>query len=144
MSTKQATIENVDAYPTRRWRNRRIALGGAGVVVAATVLAMSIAVVSSDDQADPAVGPSEPAVVGTSRAADAVSSSEVLRMLIDRGLVPAKALEPAPRTADAIMQDLVDLGLVPAEAIQPGPKTGDDLLRDLVYQGLIPREVLGD
>ena len=62
----------------------------------------------------------------------------------DRGVVPSRALEPAPMTMDDKLQDLVDRGLVPREALEPAPLTMDDKLQDLMNRGLISRYALDE
>ena len=63
--------------------------------------------------------------------------------------------EPAPRTRDDVVRDLVDRGLVPAAtlddgtqiispALAPAPRTRDDIVRDLVARGLVPAATLDD
>lgn len=171
MSTKQITSQPVVTYPTKRAWNRKNVTRGAAAVVLASALVAGIAVVNSGGSAEPATSPAtEAATVEAvpNRAAEATAGAEILRDAVNRGLVPRQALDPAPRSSEAVMADLVnrglipaaaleqvptsddimrnlvDRGLIPAEALWPAPKTGDDLLRDLVYRGLIPAEVLND
>jgi cytochrome oxidase assembly protein ShyY1 len=43
-----------------------------------------------------------------------------------------------------MLRDLVNRGIVPQEALEPARPTEEDVLRDLVNRGIIPRQALPD
>jgi predicted transcriptional regulator len=47
-----------------------------------------------------------------------MSMSEKLQSLVDRGLIPRQALQPAPLTMEEKLQNLVDRGLIPRQALE--------------------------
>jgi hypothetical protein len=105
--------------PPRRPVRRLLAIGAA-IVVAAVAL---IAVVEGSGQTTSDRTP-EP---------ELRTNDDIVRDLVNRGLVPAAALEdgtqiagpalaPASRTRDDIVRDLVNRGLVPAAALEDGTR----------------------
>jgi hypothetical protein len=86
---------------------------------------------------DEPVGVSAPPIPTSERSAD-----EILRDLVNRGLIPEQALRPEPRSRDEILRDLVNRGLIPEQALRPEPRSRDEIIRDLVNRGLIPEETL--
>jgi hypothetical protein len=64
-------------------------------------------------------GAASPSGVGT-RAAD---DGAKLQDLVDRGLIPRQALEPAPLTIDENLRDLANRGLIPRPALEEAPVT---------------------
>jgi hypothetical protein len=104
------TIIPMDAIkastPSRLWTQKRLAIGAAALVVVAT----SAAAIHNTDH--------------------------------DSAELPA----PTQHVVDerATLQDLVDRGLIPAQSLQPAPLSREDKLRDLVNRGLIPRQALDE
>ena len=47
-----------------------------------------------------------------------MTQEQKLQDLVDRGLIPRQALEPAPLTQEQKLQDLVDRGLVPRQSLE--------------------------
>jgi hypothetical protein len=119
------TRSSDEAPHRRRTLTRTIALGlGA---IAATGISIAVLQISRDDAVAPA-----PTTV--------VDDDAQLRELVERGLIPAKALEPVV-DEDAQLRELVERGLIPAKALEPVVDE-DAQLRELVERGLIPAKAL--
>ena len=66
------------------------------------------------------------------------SGDDVVRDLVDRGLIPIESLQPLRPAGDDVVRDLVDRGLIPSESLQPAAPSRDDIVQDLVDRGLVP------
>ena len=124
MTISDATIQSQrsTSYTPGRMPIRGIAIGATVVLVALVTL---IAFVQSAGHES--VRPT-PQPVSESR-------DDIVRDLVDRGLVPSptqQPAQPAPQSRDDIVRDLVNRGLVPSPTPQPAPQSRDDIVRDLV------------
>ena len=133
MTISDATIQSqrTTSYTPGRMPIRGIAIGATVVLVALVTL---IAFVQSAGHES--VRPT-PQPVSESR-------DDIVRDLVNRGLVPSPTLQPAPQSRDDIVRDLVNRGLVPSPTLQPAPQSRDDIVRDLVNRGLVPAATLND
>ena len=50
-----------------------------------------------------------------------MTMDQKLQVLVDRGLIPRQALQPAPLTMDQKLQNLVDRGLIPRQSLEQVP-----------------------
>ncbi len=72
------------------------------------------------------------------------SRDDIVRDLVDRGLVPSPTLQPAPRPATTSSKTSSTADSSPAQRLQPAPHSRDDIVRDLVNRGLVPAATLND
>ncbi len=129
MTTTKETFIPVEPTAPSPVRTRRMLTLGAAAIV--TVAALGAGFQNSGH------GTAQPAARAVSMTMD-----QKLQVLVDRGLIPRQALQPAPRTMEQKLQDLVDRGLIPRQALQPAPRTMEQKLQDLVDRGLIPPQSL--
>ncbi|MDP2291045.1 MAG: hypothetical protein Q8M22_07625 [Actinomycetota bacterium] len=54
------------------------------------------------------------------------SQAEITGDLVNRGLIPRQALDPAPRSQDALRRELVSRGLIPRETLEAAPTAPHD------------------
>ena len=107
MTTNEPTIPvgGIETFtPSRTWTHRMIALGAAAIV--AVGASAAVIQISGNETAPPAA-----------RTEHVVDAQAVTRDLVNRGLIPAESLEPAPQSRDAVLQDLVNRGLIPRQAL---------------------------
>jgi hypothetical protein len=90
--------------PSRVWTHRMIVVGAAAFVAA--VAPVAVLQISGNETAPPAAP-----------TAHVVDAQAVTRDLVNQGLIPRQALDPAPQSIDAKLQDLVNLGLIPRQAL---------------------------
>ena len=127
-------IEVDSPTPTAKRRKpvRKILTAAAAIVVAGTIAGVAIVETS---------GPASPH--RTTQPA-ARSRDDLLRGLVNGGVVPAATLESAPLSRDDLLRELVNGGVVPAATLESAPPSREDLIRDLVARGLIPAATLED
>lgn len=120
----------IDTQPVRRRRATLLVITSAVV----TVLAVTVAAVL---------------VIGDStQPAPAIDRCGILQGLANGRQIPEMAV---PRACDEVLRNLVNLGLIPEQALQPAttpteaPRmTREEIMRDLVNRGLIPEQALSD
>ena len=128
MSINNATIqvERTSSYRPKRFPFRSALVIGAATMAVAIVTVVAFADDSGQGSVRPTVQPARPA------------GDDVVRDLVNRGLIPSESLQPAAPSRDDIVQDLVDRGLIPNESLQPAAPSRDDIVQDLVDRGLVP------
>ncbi len=128
----------VSAASRRPRRRRAVVIGAATLAVAgAMVVAVLIASGASDSRDAPrtTVSPTVPDAVNEQPIAEPTqvqapsSRDEVVRDLVERGLIPAATLDDGTQIARLVLHPR---------------RTLDDVLRDLVERGLIPAATLDD
>ncbi|HZB39583.1 MAG TPA: hypothetical protein VE487_01380 [Ilumatobacter sp.] len=131
-------------------RTGRVVAIGAGIVVLSTGILLA-GTRSGDSNA-----PDQPAPASR-------PSDDVVRDLVERGVVPAATLgdgspvtaktqDPTSQIPDAVVRDLVARGVVPAATLGDGSQVAnlpatpsrDQAVRELVAQGLVPAATLDD
>jgi ABC-type phosphate transport system auxiliary subunit len=112
-----STAGAVTCTPTRSSLPNLFVVGAAALIAAVVSAAVTWSVA---DDGTPARRPAATATVTTP--ATGIDTSAVTRDLVERGLVPAQALEPADAPAPlidtaAVTRDLVERGLVPPQSL---------------------------
>lgn len=126
-------VERVEpSTPVRQWNRKLIAWVATAVVLAA----MSAAYLISADETIHVRAPTS--------ASETMSREDIVRNLVNQGLVPSQALDPATRSREDILRDLVNQGLIPAQSLETEQLSREDILRDLVNRGLIPHQSLNE
>jgi hypothetical protein len=115
--------------PAQREPGHRVRVA-ALLAVVALLLGLAVSMLITGDG-----GTATPSVTAFDREA-------FIRNLVDRGLVPAEALDWAKPSRESILRDLVNRGLIPRQALEPAVRSGNEILEDLVNRGLIPRQAL--
>lgn len=98
-------VERTKSYAPNRVPTRRLIAIGATALVAAIVTMVAVAQNSGQESVRPTLQPAPQ------------SQDDIVRDLVNRGLIPIQSLQPSPQSRDAIVRDLVDRGLVPAAAL---------------------------
>ena len=121
MTTTHATNatppEAMKSRTTDRWWTPRAISIGAAALLAAAGLFASIR--------QTAEAPAKPAIPATPTE-QTLSARAELENLVNRGLVPRQALEPARTTEREMLEDLVNRGLVPRQALEPVADAEDE------------------
>ena len=136
MTISEATIqaERSTSYAPARMPIRGIAIG-ATVVLVALVTLVALVQSAGHESVRPTPQPASE------------SRDDIVRDLVNRGLVPSPTRQPAQpvsQSRDDIVHDLVTRGLVPAATLQTAPLSRDEIVRDLVTRGLVPAATLDD
>ncbi len=131
------TIEADSPRPIAKRRKpvRKILIAAAAIFVAGTIAGVAIVEIVETS------GPSSPD--RTTQPAPR-SRDDLVRDLVNGGVVPAATLESAPPSREDLVRDLVNRGVVPAATLESAPPSREDLIRDLVARGLIPAATLED
>lgn len=133
MSIQEATrrrVEEVEPGRSQRVWTRGMIAGGAAVILLVSALVVSAFLISGDQAAQPTVR--------------TVDSEAIMRDLVNRGLIPSQALQPASPSREAITRDLVNQGLIPSQTLEPASPSREAITRDLVNRGLVPKQTLND
>ena len=131
MSIQEATrrrVEEVEPDRSQRVWTRGMIAGGAAVILLVSALVVTAFLISGDQTTQPTVR--------------SVDSEAIMRDLVNRGLIPSQALEPASLSREAVTRDLVNRGLIPSQALEPASPSREAITRDLVNRGLIPKQTL--
>ncbi len=130
--TPSDTIEADGPKPVAKRRTpvRKI-LTATAIFVAGTVAGVAIVDTSGPASSDRTTQPA------------ARSRDDLVRGLVNEGVVPAATLEPGPSpTREDLIRALVNRGVVPAATLEPAAPSREELVRDLVARGLVPAATL--
>ena len=115
MNTNNPTVPVGATQASTRSRRRTHSMIAVGAAAAIAIVTSSAVVHGSGDKA---VGPATPTATR--------SDYDELRSLVNRGVIPRQALEPASMSEDEL-RDLVNRGVIPRQALDPAPSTTADL-----------------
>lgn len=129
--TAARPVEKVGTTTKRSWKRRLIA--------GAAAVALALGAISYANSGEETTHTNVPTVDSQTTSRD-----DIVRDLVNRGLVPSQALDPAPSSKEEIVRELVNRGLVPRQALDPASISREEILRELVNRGLIPRQSLSE